>query len=218
MKVTLQAPGLVVADHVLPAETFEAVADEVDAGEYHSVHARRWDKAWRLSDGQPLRGPSVRFDPAGLLDQGQVSYPTGTSVDALVDAARELADRFPDVAGTQGADWRAMFVAPWLYPVGSALSLHLDGGKYTGAFTFFAHRSWSLHWGGELFVFHDADPVAPSRGYDQDEDSSGIATCIVPYPNRLVLLGPDRPHMIRRVDTNAGTHVRASLAGFFLRV
>ena len=48
-------------------------------------------------------------------------------------------------------------------------------------------------------------------------DDPGIAISIVPKPNRLVLLGPNRPHRIHRVDTNAGTHARASIAGFFLR-
>jgi hypothetical protein len=33
----------------------------------------------------------------------------------------------------------------------------------------------------------------------------------------LVLIGEDRPHRVTRVDQNAGAHVRASIAGFFLR-
>jgi Rps23 Pro-64 3,4-dihydroxylase Tpa1-like proline 4-hydroxylase len=44
-----------------------------------------------------------------------------------------------------------------------------------------------------------------------------IAVAISPSPNRLVLIGEDRPHRVTRVDQNAGAHVRASIAGFFLR-
>ncbi len=46
---------------------------------------------------------------------------------------------------------------------------------------------------------------------------SDVALAIAPSPNRLVLLGEDRPHRVARVDQNAGAHVRVSIAGFFLR-
>jgi hypothetical protein len=51
--------------------------------------------------------------------------------------------------GRGGADWRRLSAAPWVYPPGSGLSLHQDGVLYTGAFTFFAHREWRIHWGGQ---------------------------------------------------------------------
>jgi hypothetical protein len=60
------------------------------------------------------------------------------------------------------------------------------------------------------------DPWMSDDAADEG-DSQGIATCVSPRPNRLVLIGPDRPHRIARVDQNAGAHVRASIAGFFLR-
>jgi hypothetical protein len=233
-----------VADDFLPPATFAALSKDVERGEYRSVHARRWDKAWRIWDGDPLRGPGIYFDPNRTRNVTEAKYPTSTTVDRFFDSVRELAGRYPGLVGREGIDWDAIFLSPWLYPVGSGLSLHSDGGRYSGAFTYFTHPRWQVNWGGELFLMQDeegsaaagsatgvsggADPgprTAHEAGGscwlsdDGDEcaPSAGIATCVFPWPNRLVLIGPTRPHMIRRVDANAGTHVRASLAGFFLR-
>jgi len=233
VRITLQKQDLLVVDDCLPTAAFAGICAAVDNGEYHSVHARRWDRAWRLWDGAPLRGRSVHYDPGGVLAPGAVNYPTCGVVDDFIDTVREITRKYPTVAGSEGVDWLAMFLSPWLYPIGSALSMHRDGGAYSGAFTYFAHRTWRLHWGGELLVLDDppddaGDPSVRSttpQGLDRaawlsedyDDFSTGIATCVFPRPNRLVLLGPARPHTIRRVDPNAGAHVRASLAGFFVR-
>jgi hypothetical protein len=229
LRLTHHSIGLAVLDDVLPPRDFAALSKEVGNWDYHSVHDRHWDKSWRLWDGQPLRGTPVYYDPTNAHRWDGPRYPTSTAVDHFVDALREVARAHPALAGAEGAAWNALFLSPWLYPVGSALSLHLDGGTYSGAFTFFAHTRWSLQWGGELLVLskHPSGmPGALDRGgsawISEDEGwqggvELGIATCVFPQPNRLVVVGPDLPHMIRRVDANAGAHVRASLAGFFLR-
>jgi Rps23 Pro-64 3,4-dihydroxylase Tpa1-like proline 4-hydroxylase len=136
-----------------------------------------------------------------------------------------MSNACPDIAGAEGVDWIALYLSPWLYPVGSALSLHRDAERYTGSFTYFAHSRWSVHWGGELLVtpptsestVHSGDEPWMSEDGNDDADGTGIATCVSPRPNRLVVIAPDRPHRIARVDQNAGAHLRASIAGFFLR-
>lgn len=230
--VVLHGPGFLVVDDLLQPATFASLSNEIHRGEYRSVHAKGWDKAWRLWDGSPLRGESVYFDPTGAFRREGPRYPTHSAVDPFFEAVHELTARYPEIAGTEGVDWVAAFLSPWLYPVGSSLSLHCDGGGYSGAFTFFAHREWRVHWGGELFVLQDDGSAGareprvsagdeeswiPDGDGVEDETPLGIATCVFPRPNRLVLIAPDRPHMIRRVDPNAGSHVRTSLAGFFLR-
>jgi hypothetical protein len=227
---TLREEGLVVVDDVLPPPDFQSLCREVAHGDYRWVHAQKWDKAWRLWDGHPLRGQSVYFDPHRVFGWKGATYPTSTSVDLLIDAVRQLAAACPDVAGVEGEDWIGLYLSPWLYPVGSALSLHQDARQYSGSFTFFAHSRWSVHWAGELLVSRAPGPTAVSpphhRGDDEpwmSEDASedandpGIAVGVSPWPNRLVLIGPDRPHRVARVDQNAGARVRASIAGFFLR-
>lgn len=224
-RLVLREPGLVVIDDVLPPSGFQGIGREIAGGDYRSVHAQRWDKAWRLWDGAPMRGESVTFDPGRAFASKGPSYPTATSVDLLIDAVRAMAAEHHDVAGREGADWIALFLAPWLYPPGSALSQHRDEGPYAGSFTYFAHARWQRHWGGELLVAaptpgpapRDIDPTWLSLDGEADDDATGIATAILPRPNRLVLLGPDRPHRIARVDATAGGNVRSSIAGFFLR-
>ncbi|MFL6139742.1 MAG: hypothetical protein ACJ74O_18365 [Frankiaceae bacterium] len=223
MKPVLVAPDVVVVDDVLDAEAFAQLGRELAHGQYASVHARGWDKAWRLGDGSPLRGGAVHYDPTGMHPRPGAQYPTATVVDELIDAVRGLAAEHQHVVGVEGEEWAAMFLAPWLYPVGSALSLHRDGGAYSGAFTYFAHPRWGIHWGGELLLL-DEEPLAGGRWPQgttgwmvEDEVGPGLATCVFPRPNRLVLVGPGRPHLITRVDPSAGDHVRTTLAGFFLR-
>jgi hypothetical protein len=222
----LHEDGLVVADDVLPREIFGLLCRDVAHGDYRWVHAQNWDKAWRVWDGGPLRGESVYFDPHHAFGWKGATYPTGTAVDPLIDAVRTLAATCTDVVGVEGADWVALYLSPWLYPVGSSLSLHRDARRYTGSFTFFAHSRWGGHWGGELLAsrvaaaapdFHAVDDPWMTEDAVDDGDDDGIATSVSPRPNRLVLIGPDRPHRIARVDQNAGARVRASIAGFFLR-
>ena len=119
------------------------------------MHARRWDKSWRPWDGDPLRGQAVYFDPQNHFGWKGATYPTATSVDSLVDYLRRLSRDHPAVVGVEGRDWVALFLAPWLYPVGSSLSPHRDAGPYSGSFTFFANKCWRPHWGGQLLVLRD---------------------------------------------------------------
>lgn len=218
-----RSEGVVVADGALPPGELESLRRDVANADFRRVHSQRWDTAWKLWDGDPLRGPAVYFDPGNAFGWSGASYPTATSVDRLVEAVREVATAHPDLAGVEGVDWVALFLAPWLYPVGSALSLHADSGRYSGSFTFFAHPRWRVAWGGDLMVYPKGQGCsAPSWMSDDDggelaSPPSGVATCILPRPNRLVVLGPDHPHRISRVDWTAGTNVRVSLAGFFLR-
>ena len=223
MKVILAQPDVLVVDDLLDRQAFDGVRQQLARGRYDSVHARGWDKAWRLGDGAPLRGLPVHYDPTAAHDRRGARYPTATAVDDFIDAVRGLTADHPGVVGSEGVDWAAIFLSPWLYPVGSALSLHRDGGGYSGAFTYFAHPRWGIHWGGELLLLDDQPGGAehPPQGTTgwmvEDEVDSLLATCVFPRPNRLVLVGPRRPHLITRVDVNAGDHVRTSLAGFFLR-
>jgi len=228
--VSLRQERLLVADGLLGASSLAALRDHVALSDYRGVHGQKWDRVWRLWDGNPQRGPSVYYDPDRRFDHKVPAYPTGTAMDLLIDAVRTQSALHPDITGVEGVDWAGIYLCPWLYPVGSALSLHQDAAKYTGSFTFFLHLRWRLHWGGELFVYPPADPARlgslPGLGHDhpwmsddgpEDDMIADVAVAISPSPNRLVLLGEDRPHRVARVDQNAGAHVRASIAGFFLR-
>jgi hypothetical protein len=230
--IALYQDKLVVADSLLGSNAFAALRDHVAMSDYRAVHGQKWDRVWRLWDGNPQRGPSIYYDPDRRFEWKGAAYPTGTAVDQLIDAVRTLSALHPEVVGAECADWVGVYLCPWRYPVGSALSLHQDSARYSGSFTFFVHSRWRLHWGGELLVYPPMEPTrgatssAPALGQDQPwisddgpEDSmiADISVAISPSPNRLVLIGENRPHRVTRADQNAGAHLRASIAGFFLR-
>lgn len=202
------------------------------------VHAERCRKVWRLNDGFPLQGKTYYYN-AGPSIPGteRQSYPTGTVLDEFYEAMMDAAEDFAAIVGRQGVEWLSVTAAPWVYPVGSALSFHQDSGEsskhhtYMGAYSFYVHPSWNIHWGGWLIVFEEASlplwnmdkrtAVFPPWLSDDSEQhlvsEPGVARCIAPAPNRVVFIGPNTPHLISRVDANAGSKPRVSIAGFFLK-
>ena len=65
-----------IMDDVMDPSGFRALRRELAAGRYESVHARGWDKAWRLGDGAPLRGSPVYYDPTNAFGRPGARYPT----------------------------------------------------------------------------------------------------------------------------------------------
>lgn len=226
-QITAANERFVIVDDFLPAAAVDALFEHVNDDQFTLVHQQRVLKAWRLGDGLPVHGTSITFRPRGRYRDFERGYPTGTPLDLFVDAIRNI---LPEAAGSIGlgqAAWNAISVSPWVYPAGAGLSLHRDSLAHAGAYTYFLHREWSYHWGGHLLVLDDADDSSKPKPYrywlsDAAENQmvaaqNGLATCILPKPNRLVFLAPTALHMITRVDPNAGTHARISISGFFVR-
>lgn len=220
--IAFQEEGLTLIDNILSPENFKKLRLMVTNDVYHPVHSDQWHKVWRLWDGNPMRGTTVLYNPRGVFHFHGPVYPTNTSMDLFIEALREAVKMVPEVIGREETNWVGIEISPWIYPPGSALSLHWDARRYTGGFTYFLHAQWGTHWGGELIV--ESPRVAPdvdaelyiAENGDEDKEDKGIGLAITPKPNRLALIGPDRPHRIARVDANAGSHVRLSIAGFFL--
>jgi hypothetical protein len=215
--------GLTLIDNLLSPENFKSLHSQMTGDNYRSVHqGGYWNKVWRLWDGDPVRGTTVLFNPPSNLNLGVPIYPTNTPMDIFIDALREATKAYPEAVGSEEVNWSEIDLCPWIYPPGSGLSLHWDTDRYIGGFTYFLHNQWGTHWGGELMVgasrpLHmEPEDFLTENGNENSEDS-GVGLYIRPKPNRLVLIGPDRPHRVARVDANAGTHVRLSIAGFFLR-
>jgi 2OG-Fe(II) oxygenase superfamily len=226
-QITSANERFVIVDDFLPETTIDALFQHVGDDRFTLVHQQRVLKGCRLNDGLPIRGTPVTFRRRGRYRSFERAYPTDTPFDLFIDAIREI---FPKATGSIGLPqnaWNAITFQPWIYPAGAGLSLHRDSLTNAGAYTYFLHREWSYHWGGHLLVLDDPDdsPKPKPHRYwlsDAGENQllargSGLATCILPKPNRLVFLGPTAPHMITRVDANAGTHARISISGFFVR-
>ncbi len=82
----------------------------------------------------------------------------------------------------------------------------------------------NAHWGGELLLADVDDgtelPIMAHRFDDEAYSATlmehGAGRFVMPKPNRLVVLG-SAPHMVAPVRVAAGSCVRASISGFFLR-
>lgn len=219
--------GLAVFDGVLTSADFAWLHDAAAQGRYRTVHHDGWDKAWRPWDGAPLRGEGVYYDPKDRFGWRGTRHPTGSPLDRLIAALRSASAAHPEIVGVEGVDWDAMFLGPWIYPVGSALSPHCDADRYTGSFTYFLHRTWSPLWGGELIVYEPGAATVETDGIEGARSwlsgftgqlGAGADRAVFPAPNRMALLGRNRIHRIARVDANAGANVRLSIAGFFFRI
>jgi len=182
--------------------------------------------AWKLGDGIPLGG-DVIVTPARdaeLPEPGTEpgTFPSGTGLDLVLGAVLGCADEIVPVVGD---GWAHVTARSYVYPRGSALSWHGDDtAHYTGAFIYYAHPHWNAHWGGELLLA-DTDPgeqlpIMAHRFDDEDYSAAlmehGAGRFVMPKPNRLVVLG-NAPHMVSPVRAAAGSNVRASVSGFFLR-
>ena len=180
--------------------------------------------AWKLDDGQALGGDEV-VTPARDAAIGQPGeepgvYPSGTAIDRVMEAVLAEAAASADLVGE---DWAHLTARLYAYPAGAGLSWHVDDSAlYDGAFVYYAHPHWNAHWGGELLVAEDTPANMPIMGHRFDDEEfsaalteSGRGRFIAPKPNRLVLLG-GAPHMVQPVRSAAGSHVRATVSGFFL--
>lgn len=232
LREVLRSANLAVYDNVLSPAELRELLHWAERLEYESVHKVKWTNVWRMHDGAPLRGPTGFFlrsaDNAGSKS-GPLSDPRGKlqplsdrqgKLQPFVSKLRRIAlESCPDILGS----WASFSVTPWIYPAGSGLSLHRDSYPYKGSFTFYFHPEWKLHWGGWLLS------LAEQRGefgelnisvFDDSREadlvaSEGYGRWILPKPNRLVMIAPHTRHLISRVDQNAGSCLRLSLAGFF---
>jgi hypothetical protein len=224
-RVCFRSDDIAIFDDVLDDADFQFLTDYLNDIDYRSVHRDHWVKAWRLHDGNPLRSSTIWYDPRREECTLRAVFPTSSPVDALVRWVLAELPNLENVVGIAEVDWQRLSLTPWIYPPGSGLSLHHDGFRYSGAFAYFAHREWHLHWGGHLLALdprtvRPASERVPERlPFLTDNDDAalepGLMLGVLAKPNRIVFLSPKAQHLVSRVDTNAGQFARLSIAGFF---
>ena len=180
----------------------------------------RTSGAWKLDDGVPLAGKECVVTRSG----GSASAAKANADADLSHLLQQVLDRRDlHELHVRGA-WDRIVGRPYVYPRETSLSWHVDDHElYAGAFIYYAHPTWNAHYGGELLIAETDGAELPIMGYRFETEpysdallEVGCGNFIMPKPNRLVLLS-GAPHMIARVSPAAGAHVRASVAGFFLR-
>jgi hypothetical protein len=218
-----------IFDNVLMPAEWDAVWSWFELADFDGVHRRGRDRAFQLSDGEPLRAPaavhSLRSDAATV---GRRNAP---EIVLVASAIEECARRLPELVGTASADWSWFRLVPWIYQQGTALAWHADVDA-TGAFIYYVHREWNCRWGGELLVaeaskehdiyrYHDGtqrpSSVIPSILDNTLENrvllEHGCGQYIMPKPNRLVVIAGGVKHAIKRVEQEAGGQARCSISG-----
>lgn len=190
----------------------------VSKEKFYNPHKDGWQSVWKTTDGECLRTAAYYSD----------QFPMKTPLDALFDVMLETCIAHPDLCGVNPNDWDRLTVSSYIYPCGTRLSWHGDGGAYSGALTYYCHPRWSPHWGGELLVAntphesyiptldYDVAPGVDHSRLDAWLNAYGIGHMIIPKPNRLVLMKAGTCHMVNRVDSAAGDNLRMSVVGFTL--
>ena len=233
----------VVFDNFLPEESWRNLYDYACKANYEHINTTgKIHRVWRLRDGFPLRtvfnlfyfrpGSSKRPDP-----KPDWCHPTNTPLDLFADQLNQLVPKASKLVGQADKDWDRYSVTGWIYPRDTALSLHDDGsGVYSGAFTYFLNPHWDIHWGGLLMLLDPRTSNAlqefktpqnvhdyyKRKWIDPDQENAfiwdpGLAQCIFPKRNRLVLIHPDSYHFVTKINIDAGDNTRMSLAGFFMK-
>jgi Rps23 Pro-64 3,4-dihydroxylase Tpa1-like proline 4-hydroxylase len=230
----LSASHFIVFDNFLSEQERDSVWSYIQSEEFQFVHQKKWVKAFRLSDNEPLWGPPYLSDSYAPDTQNQV-YPSGKGIDLVIQKLKEIIPQYVSLLGEQGKDWAYFFARAYLYPCGTGLSWHRDNQNHAcGAFVYYAHPYWNPQWGAELLISspQTATLEFPKRtlyeggkkylGSHLDNKfetdalmEEGMGHYILAKPNRLVLMGSGVLHCIKRVDANAGDHVRATIQGFF---
>jgi len=243
MRFTLETDQIAVIDDFLSPDQHQTVWNYMTAEQYTQMNVINWAGAWRLDDGQAMRGPGTSY---GDFQGSAYRYPSKTGIDILIETMVTNAQSFERWIGRKDKDWIVFTAAPIVYPRKSGLYWHRDATSWTGSYTYYAHREWNIQWGGELLVAdsstqsipdsHGAFMKSPQELYgapngqkfsygahfDNSEANktileSGVGTYVMPKPNRLVIIKERNPHCVTKVDDAAGDHVRASISGFFLK-
>lgn len=230
MHATLSTSQCTVIDDFLPAAEFAQVQGLVSRSEYKLCHEGAVSKVWRPGDGMPLHSDPLYFasrEVPAQLRQAYAFHPFNNALDGLFERVHAMLKAQEALFGSEGRDWEGFVARQYVYPAGSALSLHTDGGeRYAGGFIYYCQPRWNVHWGGALIILDSRTRLAPATDFNvwlnpaSEEESAlspGVGSCIFPKANRLVLLAPDTLHLISRVDASAGMACRMSVAGFLLR-
>jgi hypothetical protein len=222
MSDTLSHPNFSIIDDFLDEESWTQLWS---AFQFMSLlPVTRTSGAWKLDDGVPLAGEELVLAREPIVSKIKGVKAHAAEASPLSHLMGEVLKRQDLHSAHVEGSWDRLVGRPYVYARDTALSWHVDDHElYAGAFIYYAHPVWNAHFGGELLIAETDGAALPIMGYRFETDSYsqslmevGCGNFVMPKPNRLVILS-GAPHMIARISPAAGQHVRASVAGFFLR-
>jgi Rps23 Pro-64 3,4-dihydroxylase Tpa1-like proline 4-hydroxylase len=232
MKLVKSHPNFAIFDDFLSEKDFGIVLNYLCDEEYKSVHAKKWRKVYRISDGNPLEGIYTYVCKANEIERQKLKkYSCHEGINTFIKRFSTNICNFNQWIGTRDIDWKLFTVKPYLFPQGAGLSWHDDSSGKTGSYIFYAHSHWNVQWGGELFVAESSHNEGLSKNMHQRKFSQHLCNTdendrllqsawgyyISPKPNRIVVMSSEVDHKINHVKPTAGDNVRLSIAGFFLK-
>jgi hypothetical protein len=238
LTVTAQTEFFTVLDGLLPAQNFDKLWNFLQVQPMRRVEALGWRGHWLIEDDEALRGPTV-----GWGHKWDAQFPTGSPIDDVMEAIVACSDLLAPSVGRFNVDWAVFSAMLSIYQAGQGLVWHRDSEDNTGSYIYYAHPEWNVEWGGELYLSHARDvpreygvyfhrlaaspelPEPPAWYSHLDNVDAnqllmkeGLGSYIAPKPNRLVVIKGGTPHAIAKVRPSAGSHIRASVGGFFKKV
>jgi Rps23 Pro-64 3,4-dihydroxylase Tpa1-like proline 4-hydroxylase len=219
--------GYLVLDDLLSEDEHDELHRHAMRDSFFYENAFEWNRVWH-----PLSGMALLTGPKSFGDTGKpgAKHPTGSPYDRFFGAVERELDLIGEFLGLS-ADRVKYVMSAYLYRAGWGLPWHEDIGEqseYTGAFTFYLHKTWRGNWGGELMILAD-ERLDEAAGNSLDLSftqgtglqspshvNGGMGAFIMPKPNRLVVMRPGVIHSVNPVSPLAGENMRFSLAGFYL--
>jgi hypothetical protein len=200
-----------VIDDLLPPDQFPIAWKHFQNEKYANPHVNGWQKVWRLTDNDCL----------GSQDYPLTKKPFNNYMDGVSSYMLEANRHVSDIGGEEGKDWSEAIFRSYIYPRGSKLSWHNDGGDYHAALTYYVHPYWGSTWGGELMASstpdldsynheHKGNPHLDHRWEDAFIGELG-------FGHRLVIMSAGVFHAINRVDDDAGDNARCSVVSFLIK-
>ncbi len=241
-KKVFESKQAIIFDDFLAPDVYEKIQQFAIKTDYEYINTKgKVSRAWHVHDGFPMRSILNGFYYSkDVTDKptGDHVYPTKTDMDLFMDNLLSVQPHVAHLTGKEGKDgWMHVSSTCWVYPHGTALSMHDDGsGVYTGAYVYFLNPTWRPHWGGLLVMMdEEANKIIydhrekidqldyykkkffHANGLDEMLVDHGFGKCIFPKGNRIVFIANDAYHMVTRVNEAAGDNLRMSIAGFFNR-
>lgn len=229
MRLVTKNSQFVVFDDFLSVQDFELVKKYISDESYQTYDANQFHKVYRLFDGKPLIGESSLLSNKfrNVDSNNKNNCATLTGIDVFVQQLLSHSETLEEWIGNIDIDWKFFNAKVYLYPQGTGLTWHDDGGNKTGSYAFYIHPSWNVQWGGDLLIANESTKnhdyqlltiTESENRYDKHKSIEvGVGQYIAPKPNRLVVIAGGNPHRINKVEPTAGDNIRSSISGFFIK-
>lgn len=208
MELTFESLSCAVFDNFLPPQEMHAIFEYFRGLDFKLVHETKQNVPKQMQSG---------YKRAWRFDEGQALTSHGFATYAVPEP------QLPPAVTAIGRKW-AEERDTRFFPSATVLDPFISQLKALAL-----QPEWDAEYGGEFLIYDDAvRPVAHAQWQNRRFDPLCVAVpytdhtratggrFMEPLPNRLIVIKRGLMHKVQRVSPLAGSHVRASITGFFL--